>query len=403
MRTTSISQVATDPEPAEDDPGLRKARTIVGAVVGLAWACSLGIPAIALYDAWSGAFSDAISGEPRPGWFWAGSAGLVLLVAAHLAVLWPTLRPMEAPARGRERSAAFVGSAVLSVPLLAPIGPQDWYTWAWIGGSIAGLAPLIARGWWLVAGLVATVSASAAVALATGGNVLTYLSITISVGSMIAVSGVLPVWLWRLLGQARAGRAAQARLAVTEERLRFARDVHDLLGHRLAVIALKAELAARLAAVDPDRSAQESVEIQHLSATALDEVREAVHGYREVDLAAQLTAVQGVLQSSGITCTVTGSAAGLAAETATQLALVLREGCTNVLRHSKARWCAIEIHRDEAEVRLTMGNDGARDAAPDRLSHGLRGAAERLAEVGGTLRTQRDGGRFTLEVTLAVA
>lgn len=390
MTAASIDRVAADLEPSEPDPDLRGTRTVVGVVVGLAWTCSLGIPVVALY------------GDRREGWFWVGLLGLLVLAGAQLAVLWPTLRPMEATARRRERSAAFAGSAVLSVPLLAPISPQDWYTWAWIGGSVAGLAPLVVRGRRLVAALVATVAASVAVALATGGDELTYLSLTVSVGSMIAVSGVLPVWLWQLLGQARAARVAQARLAVTEERLRFARDVHDLLGHRLAVIALKAELAARLAGVDPDRSARESIAVQQLAATALDEVREAVHGYREVDLAAQLTAVQGVLQSSGISCTVTGSAAGLAAEQATQLALVVREGCTNVLRHSKARWCTIDIQRDESEVRLTMRNDGARDTAPDRLSHGLRGAAERLAQAGGTLRTRRHGGRFTLEVTLAV-
>lgn len=391
MNTTSISHVATDPSQAKDVPGLRRARATVAVAAGLAWTCGLVIPALALYD---------VRREP---WFWPGLLGLILLAVTQLAVLWSTLKPLEANTRRRERSVGFIVAAVASVPLLAPIRPEDWYTWAWIGGAVAGLLPLVVRGWWLVAALAATALTSAGVGVATGSSALTYLLISSSVGAMIAGSSLLPVRLWQLLGQARAGRAAQARLAVTEERLRFARDVHDLLGHRLAVIALKAELAARLAAVDPYRSAQESSEIQHLSATALDEVREAVHGYREVDLAAQLTAVQGVLQSSGITCTVTGSAAGLAAETATQLALVLREGCTNVLRHSKARWCTIEIHRDEAEVRLTMGNDGARDAAPDRLSHGLRGAAERLAEAGGTLRTRRDGGRFTLEVTLAVA
>jgi two-component system sensor histidine kinase DesK len=387
---TTIGQVATDLEQAEDVRGLRTARTTVAVVAGTAWACSLVIPAFAVYN------------ERWTTFFWAGLLGLVALAVAHLAALWPSLRP-EATTRRRERVGGFILAAVLSVPLLGFVGPQDWYTWAWIGGAVAGLAPLVLRGWWLVAALMATGAASAGVGLSTGDSVPAYLLITVSVGAMVAGSSLLPVWLWQLLGQARAGRIAQARLAVSEERLRFARDLHDLLGHRLTVIALKAELAARLATVDPDRSAQESIDIQHLSSTALDEVREAVHGYREVDLAAQLAAVQGVLRSSGIRCTVTGSTAGLPAGTATQLALVLREGCTNVLRHSKARWCTIAIQRDEARVRLTMENDGAKDAAPDRLSHGLRGAADRLADAGGTLRTVRDGSRFVLEVSLAVA
>ncbi len=210
----------------------------------------------------------------------------------------------------------------------------------------------------------------------------------------------LPVWLWDLLAQAQAGRAAQARLATTEERLWFAPDVHDLLGHNLSVIALKAELAACLAPVELERAAGEAAEVQRLAASALAELREAVHGYRAVDLREQLSAVAQVLRSSGVRCTVTQPPGELPSEIAIQLAPVLREASTNVLRHSRASWCTIEIVRQGSEVRMIVANDGATGAGPDRYSFGLRGLADRLADVGGALHTWDENGVFTLEATV---
>jgi two-component system, NarL family, sensor histidine kinase DesK len=119
-----------------------------------------------------------------------------------------------------------------------------------------------------------------------------------------------------------------------------------------------------------------------------------------VDLGAQLDAVGRVLRSSGVRCTVTGDPDGLAPEVATQLAFVLREATTNLLRHSRAGWCTIDIAHGDGEVRMTVTNDGADGAAPDRFSSGLRGLADRLAGAGGTLRTRAGDGRFTVEATL---
>nr|WP_225953518.1 histidine kinase [Kibdelosporangium phytohabitans] len=203
-----------------------------------------------------------------------------------------------------------------------------------------------------------------------------------------------------MLLDARKGRAAQARLAATEERLRFARDVHDVLGHDLSVIALKAELAARLAPGDSAASAREAAEVQQLATKALANMREAVHGYRAVDLAEQLTAIAEVLHSSGVRCTVTRPDGDLAQGTAAVFAAVLREASTNVLRHSQATWCTIDVTREGTEVRMTVSNDGARDAGPDRHSGGLTGLADRLAEAGGRLRTSRDDGVFTVDAVV---
>jgi len=209
--------------------------------------------------------------------------------------------------------------------------------------------------------------------------------IAVSLGLTVAGMCALPAWLWDLLVQ------AQARLAATEERLRFARDVHDLLGHNLSVIALKAELAARLAPVDAERAGVQAAEVQRLATSALAEMRETVHGYRAVDLRDQLTAVEQVLRSSGVHCTVTHPTGELPPEIATQLAPVLREASTNVLRHSRAGWCTIEISRQGNEVRMVVANDGSGGTRPDRYSFGLRGLADRLADAGGV---------FTLEATV---
>ncbi|MGH3778465.1 MAG: sensor histidine kinase [Pseudonocardiaceae bacterium] len=228
---------------------------------------------------------------------------------------------------------------------------------------------------------VATLAVAVGVAWWTGGSVGKYALITVSIGLSVAAMSGLPAWLWDLLAQAQAGRAAQARLATTQERLRFARDVHDLLGHNLSVIALKAELATRLAPVDAERAAGEAAEVQRLAASALAEMREAVHGYRAVDLREQLTAVAQVLRSSGVRCTVTQPSGELPPEIATQLAPVPREASTNVLRHSKAGWCTIEIIRSGNEVRMIVANDGAT----------------------GALHTRNENGVFTLEATVPAA
>ncbi|MGH3545535.1 MAG: sensor histidine kinase [Mycobacteriales bacterium] len=324
-------------------------------------------------------------------------------MAAQAGALYGVVTPWLTEATRRRLLAGFAAAAVLSVPLVGPVGADEWETWAWLGGSIVGSAPLLVRR--RAAALVTVVTLAVAVSVAwwTGGSVADHVLITVSVGLMVAAMSGLPAWLWDLLAQAQAGRAAQARLATTQERLRFARDVHDLLGHNLSVIALKAELAARLAPVDAERAAGEAAEVQRLAASVLAEMREAVHGYRAVDLREQLTAVAQVLRSSGVRCTVTHPAGELPSEIASQLALVLREASTNVLRHSKAGWCTIKIIRQGSEVRMIVANDGTSGAGPDRYSFGLRGLGDRLAEAGGALHTRDENGVFTLEATVPVA
>ncbi len=292
MAAPTIRLVAMDYAAARADRQLRRARMV--ALVSLAtgvWT-SLVMPGIGLLR------------EPDRLWIGLGAVGILAFAAAHSGALYAAMTPWLTDAARRRLLAGFTVVAVLSVPLVGPVGADLWATWAWLGASIIGAAPLLGHRRAAVLATAATLAAAAGVARWTGGSVAAYLLIAGGVGAMIAAVNWLQVWFWELLVQARQGQAAQAQLAATEERLRFARDVHDLLGHNLSIIALKAELAARLAPVDAERAGQEAAEVQRLAASALTDVREAVRGYRAVDLPDQLTAMEHVLRSCGVRCTI---------------------------------------------------------------------------------------------------
>jgi two-component system, NarL family, sensor histidine kinase DesK len=380
--------------PSAPDPRLGRARVAVLLSLALSVATTLVMPAIGLF------------GEPRVLWRVLGAAGILAVAATQAGALLAAATPSLAPTTRRRLVGAFFAAAVLSVPLAGPagsLGPDGWRTWAWIGAAVVGSAPLLTRPAVAVAVSALATAVAAGVGWWAGGSPLAYAVITAGLGVSVLAVHSLPVSLWNLVLEARDGRDARARLAATEERLRFARDVHDLLGHHLSVIALKAELAERLAVADPGRAAREAGEVRVLAAAALAEMREVVHGYRAVDLDAQLDAIARVLRSSGVRCTVASTAGDLPEDVTAGLAATVREAGTNVLRHSRARWCTIEVVRRGGEVRMTVANDGVPpSAAPDAHSSGLRGLDERLAESGGRLRTSVAGGVFTLDAAIPV-
>ncbi|WP_017556104.1 sensor histidine kinase [Nocardiopsis baichengensis] len=228
----------------------------------------------------------------------------------------------------------------------------------------------------------------------------------------LAMSGNLAsVWLYELARDAFAGREAQARLAVSEERLRFARDMHDLLGHSLSGMTVKSELAARLTdRGDPSAAAGQMREVQSAARTALREMRGAVSGYRELDLAQELDTVRGVLAASGIAVTVRGGPEAVPDNVRGPAAWVVREGATNVVRHSEAERCTVVLRREGAQVVVEVRNDGAPRAvegagpAGTPQGNGITGLTERVAAVGGTLEAGPSGGDgFLLRAVLPVA
>jgi two-component system sensor histidine kinase DesK len=223
------------------------------------------------------------------------------------------------------------------------------------------------------------------------------------------------LWMLGVVWELDRTRRAQAQLAVAEERLRFARDLHDVLGRNLSVVALKSDLAAQLARRGRAEAVDEMLEVRRIAQDSLAEVREVVRGYRTADLAAELAGARALLSSAGVRCQVLGEDHGLPARAQDALGWVVREGITNVLRHSEASRCTITVRRfrpaDPApgdgaaeRVLLTMENDGVPAGEPAGLGNGLLGLRERLAALGGTVTAARVGGdRFRLAGELPLA
>ncbi|MFF3791595.1 sensor histidine kinase [Streptomyces sp. NPDC001981] len=206
-------------------------------------------------------------------------------------------------------------------------------------------------------------------------------------GCLLVLVSVRPgVWSLSVMWQAEKARDLQARLAVAEERLRFGRDMHDVLGRNLAVIALKSELAVELAQRGRAEAVDQMVEVQRIARASQQEVRDVVRGYREADLSTELVGAQGVLKAAGIVCEVTGDGGGqLPAAVQSALGWAVREAATNVLRHGDPRLCTIRLSASADGVVLDVENDGAPCAAAGESGSGLAGLRERLGALDGSL------------------
>ncbi|MFI1394677.1 sensor histidine kinase [Streptomyces sp. NPDC020681] len=225
----------------------------------------------------------------------------------------------------------------------------------------------------------------------------------VSVGFLtgwMAFTARASMWMLAVMWELRSARDVQARLAVAEERLRFGRDLHDVLGRNLAVIALKSELAVQLARRGRTEAVDQMTEVQRIAQESQREVRDVVRGYREADLQVELEGARGVLAAAGIDCAVESSGAELPGDVQSALGWVVREATTNVLRHGDARRCTISVNAADGTVVLVVENDGADGAAGTDGSSpgsGLAGLRERLSAVSGTLDAAPSaGGRFRL-------
>jgi two-component system sensor histidine kinase DesK len=196
-----------------------------------------------------------------------------------------------------------------------------------------------------------------------------------------------------------AARKDMAELAVREERNRFARDLHDILGHSLTVITVKAELAGRLIGANPERAAAEVADVESLARAALADVRAAVAGYRELSLAGELVSARAALQAAGIKAELPTTVDEVPEEIRELFAWVVREGVTNVVRHSGAKRCTIRITAAEIEVL----DDGKGPTPGGSASgHGLVGLRERADQAGASIQVGRaPGGGFRLAVKVS--
>ncbi|PWK72414.1 two-component system sensor histidine kinase DesK [Streptomyces sp. CG 926] len=241
-------------------------------------------------------------------------------------------------------------------------------------------------------------------ALALGTPAVTALGYVVGVllGSLFfgATCG-FSAWLLRTVYELDHSREVQARLAVAEERLRFGRDLHDVMGRNLAVIALKSELAIQLARRERPEAVDQMIEVQRIAQESQREVRDVVRGYREADLSVELEGARGVLSAAGMDCRVdslAGRGRELPAEVQSALGWVVREATTNILRHGDAQRCLIRLTAEESgSVELVVENDGAPETPTGPPGSGLAGLRERLAALDGTLQAGLVGdGRFRL-------
>lgn len=285
------------------------------------------------------------------------------------------------------------------------VGGQNWLACLAVGaaaGGRFGRSP-----WPAVASSVACAGAGSYIAVADNLGIGATFGYVI-IGPMAAFFAYSAGRRAEVVTALRRTRADLARTAVAEERLRIARDVHDLLGHSLSLITLKAELAGRVIGTDPRRAAAEIAELESVARQSLSDVRAAVAGYRQPDLAAELDSARQLLDSAGIASQITAAdTGGLSHDVDAALAWAVREGTTNVVRHSKATRVAISVSAGPAEATAEVSDNGPpADDEPVRLrppadqgrpqarvsrdrarlgGSGLAGLAERVHGLGGEL------------------
>ena len=218
------------------------------------------------------------------------------------------------------------------------------------------------------------------------------------------------MWSITTSWQLNDARKEIARLAVMTERLRIARDLHDLLGHNLSLIALKSELAKRLVNVAPERAIVEIGDVENVARTTLQEVREAVSAFRQPTLKSEFNAAQEILAAAGIAYHFDGDESlidALPTSIESVLSWTVREGVTNVIRHSRAQQCTIHVTRNAQEIGIEVIDDGVGATivnSSDNEGNGLRGLSERVETLGGRCEIfPSEGGAFLLAVSVPLA
>ncbi|GAA4199851.1 sensor histidine kinase [Actinocatenispora rupis] len=336
-------------------------------------------------------FSQAVSGRHGPVWLLV--PGMVVFGALFAAIM--ATRPA-----GRWRLARYamlLPLVALGLALAHQLGTSGTFLVVFPSMATAMVLPIAAPAF---LGVV-TVTVLSVAATVAGHN----WDAATSVAMTAFLSGFVMFILRRLfttIGLLREARNDLAHAAVAEERLRFSRDLHDLLGHTLSVVVVKAEVVRRLSARDPERAAEAAADIETIGRQALAEVREAVTGYRTRGLSAELDGARTALAGAGITPVVRRTTVELDEQADALLAWAVREGTTNVIRHSGAGRCTITLSHADGTVELRVADDGTGgDGHP--LGNGLRGLTERFDAAGGTVHASAGPDGFTLTVTVPAA
>lgn len=318
-------------------------------------------------------------------------AGLVIFAVTYTWFMWPHPLESEAHARPGSRPSLMLFAGLVALTLFLSMAYGSAFLWLFVGVSAVSGVALSARSAFVTVLVLTLLTLGVGVAISGGIARTDWLHI-LPLVLLVRGLGLDIVGLVRLsdaLRELHATRGELARQAVMEERLRLARDLHDLLGHTLSMITLKSELAGLLIEKEPARAAQEIHEVERVARQALREVREAVAGYRQPTLRSELNGAQQMLEAAGITCTIENSVRALPPATAAVLAWTVREGVTNVIRHSRARQCTIRVSSGNGKASAEVINDGYREQERDLgrtgASSGLSGLTERVIAQGGQI------------------
>ncbi|WP_461640706.1 sensor histidine kinase [Leucobacter sp. BZR 635] len=293
---------------------------------------------------------------------------------------------------------ALFAPAVISwgIAFVIPEGSFFAAVQLWFSGVLFALVASRRLRWWLILlALVLTlipilVSGMAGDRVELGERHPATVLITIY-SLVLPIMLISSLWFWRVVARLDEARSLAAELAVTQERLRFAADLHDIQGHHLQVIALKAELVERTLATKPEYAAEQAGEIRLIAKEAMEETRSLVSGLRDVALRDELENASEVLTLSGAACTLEISSLPAGTDAQRVLAFVVREATTNILRHSNATEASIALAPARGGFELTVKNNGVGEEPGRDGGSGIAGLRARLADVGGTLTA--DAGR----------
>ncbi|MFS8100146.1 histidine kinase [Lentzea alba] len=307
-------------------------------------------------------------------------------LACLLTIGYLQLRVFSRPSADLRSAKAYLALGALALLVFVPV-PFFPLAWGGMPGFLAGSALLVLPGRvrWFVFGAVALANAATKIQYGIPPVGLAYYVMT-SLVSGLVVYGLsrLPT----LVKQLETARSELADLAVSQERLRFARDLHDLLGFSLSAITLKVELARRMLGEQTERALRELTEILGIAREALTDVRAVASSYRELSLSDEIESARSVLTAAGVAVTIEVDHTDLSPRSRTVLATVLREGVTNLLRHSEATRCEITISGAGGCVSIDITNDGAPAEAGGERGSGLTNLATRTSALGGSLLAQ---------------
>jgi len=337
----------------------------------------------------------ALASEPTPVRVALALGGAALFAGVFLWLMW-TQEPLRSPSAElsdvQKHRAAVAFLALLAVSLNLVLG-TEWRVLFFPLNVAAGIMLLTTDAYVAIVGLAAITFGLGVI------SGMAWLALPTAALGLWATAFVRQV---AAVAELRSAREELARMAVDEERLRFARDLHDLLGHSLSLIALKSELAGRLLPDQPEKAETEVHDIEEVARQALGEVREAVAGYRSPTLDEELAGAAEMLGAAGVEFEIENEAGLLPREIDGMLAWAVREGTTNVIRHSQARNCHILLAREDGTVYAQITDDGRGETDQETSGSGLSGLSERVATFsdGGFEAGPLPEGGFRLRVDL---